>query len=136
MQKVGTCSVVYESDVETLVFPWGTIKLLSEPVLTGTRSFTFGTVVVEPGDGHARHNHPDADEVIFVLDGIGEQMLDDLPAVVIRPGASIYIPRGVWHSTLNTGEKPLRLIIVYAPVGEENVLRALQECTVQPPEGP
>ena len=133
MEKIGSCTIAYGHDVETLAFDWGNIKLLSEPDVTGGQTMTFGMVVVAPGKGHARHNHPNADEVIFVISGEAEQMLDDEPPVMIRPGASVYIPRGVYHSTLNTGWEPLRLIVVYAPAGEENVLRALPDVTLLPP---
>ncbi len=133
MEKIGSCTIAYGNDVETLSFDWGNIKLLSEPDVTGGQTMTFGMVVVEPGKGHARHNHPNADEVIFVISGEADQMLDDQPPVPIRPGASVYIPRGVYHSTLNTGWEPLRLIVVYAPAGEEEVLRALPDVTLVPP---
>ena len=132
MEKIGSCTIAYGNDVETLAFDWGNIKLLSEPDVTGGQTMTFGMVVVEPGKGHARHNHPNADEVIFVISGEADQMLDDQPPVPIRPGASVYIPRGVYHSTLNTGWEPLRLIVVYAPAGEEEVLRALPDVTLVP----
>lgn len=125
MEKVGSCTIVYGGDIETLSFDWGDIKLLSEPSVTGSETMTVGMVVVAPGKGHARHNHPNADEVIFVISGEAEQMLDDEDPVPIRPGASIYIPRGVFHSTLNTGWEPLRLLVIYAPAGEETVLRSL-----------
>ena len=54
------------------------------------------------------------------------------PAVTIRPGAMIYIPRGVFHSTLNTGWEPLRFAVVYAPAGTEKVLRELPDVRVVP----
>lgn len=133
MEKIGTCTVVYGEDVETLSFAWGDLKLLSEPNLTGGQTMTFGMVVLAPGKGHTRHNHPNADEVIFVISGEGEQMLDDQPPITVRAGASIYIPRGVYHGTVNTGWEPLRLIVVYAPAGEEEVLRALPDVNILPP---
>ena len=133
MEKIGSCTIAYGSDVETLSFDWGNIKLLSEPKVTGGQMMTFGMVVLAPGKGHVRHNHPNADEVIFVISGEGEQMLDDQPPVMVRPGASIYIPRGVYHGTINTGWEPLRLIVVYAPAGEETILRALPDATILPP---
>ena len=34
-------------------------------------------VVLLPGQGHERHNHPDADEILYVLAGAGDQMVDD-----------------------------------------------------------
>jgi oxalate decarboxylase/phosphoglucose isomerase-like protein (cupin superfamily) len=132
MQKIGTGYVVYGHDVETLSFDWGNVKLLSTPAVAGGNTMTFGMVVLEPGKGHSRHNHPDADEILFIISGEGEQMLDDHEPVRVRPGASIYVPRGVYHSTLNTGWEPLRFVVVYAPAGTEKVLRELPDVTIVP----
>lgn len=132
MAKVGTCHVVYGDEVETLKFDWGNIKMLSTPDEAGGQTMTFGMVVLQPGKGHARHNHPDADEIIFFMSGEGEQMLDDQPPVKVRPGASVYVPRGAYHSTMNTGWEPLRFVVVYSPGGNEKVLKADPEVTILP----
>ncbi len=132
MQKIGACHIVYGHDVETLAFDWGNVKLMSTPTTAGGPTMTFGMVVLEPGKGHSRHDHPNADEILFIISGEGEQMLDDKPAVPIRPGACIYIPRGVFHSTLNTGWEPLRFAVVYAPAGTEKVLRELPDVRIVP----
>jgi oxalate decarboxylase/phosphoglucose isomerase-like protein (cupin superfamily) len=132
MHRIGSCAVVYGEDVETLAFDWGKVKLLSTPDHAGGDTMTFGTVVLEPGQGHDRHNHPDADEILFIVGGEGEQMLDDEDPVSVGPGAMIYVPRGVYHSTMNNGDEPLRFIVVYAPAGTEKVLRALPGVRVLP----
>ena len=77
MGKLGSCYIVYGNDVESLAFDWGTVKLFSESEVTGTERMSFGMVVLASGEG--------------------EQMLGDEPAVRVRPGASIYIPQGVFH---------------------------------------
>ena len=64
------------NDVETLVFDWGSIKWLSEPKVTDTDRFTAGVVVLEPGKGHERHNHPGVEEILYVISGTGEQMVE------------------------------------------------------------
>ena len=43
--------LVRPSDVETMVFDWGTIKWMSEPRVTHTSGFTLGVVLLEPGKG-------------------------------------------------------------------------------------
>jgi oxalate decarboxylase/phosphoglucose isomerase-like protein (cupin superfamily) len=133
MQRSGRGYVVYGDDVESLVFEWGTLKFLSEPAVTGAQRFSFGMVILAPGKGHERHNHPGVDEIIFVVSGEGDQMIDDQPPIRVRPGASIYIPADVYHSTVNTGWEPLRLLVVYAPAGPERLLRDLPGCTVLAP---
>jgi oxalate decarboxylase/phosphoglucose isomerase-like protein (cupin superfamily) len=132
MTQIGSCYIVYGDEVETLSYDWGNVKILSDPRVTGAGRFSFGMVVLAPGKGHERHNHPEADEIIFVMSGEGEQMLDDQPPVRVRPGASIYIPQGVYHGTVNTGWEPLRLLIVYAPTGPEQVLREIPGVKIVP----
>lgn len=123
MQQLGRGSIVYGEDVDTLDFDWGRIKFLSEPAVTGAERFSFGMVVLAPGKGHTRHNHPGCEEIIFVMSGEGEQMVADQPPVQVRAGASIYIPADIFHSTVNTGWEPLRLLVVYSPAGPERLLR-------------
>lgn len=133
MNHVGSGSIVYGDDVESIVFDWGVVKILSEPATTDAERFSFGMVVLAPGKGHERHNHPGAEEIIYVMSGEGEQMVDDQPPVHVHAGASIYIPADVYHSTLNTGWEPLRLLIVYAPAGPERLLREIPGARVLDP---
>jgi oxalate decarboxylase/phosphoglucose isomerase-like protein (cupin superfamily) len=133
MQHVGAGYVTMEADVETIVFDWGTARFLSEPAVTGAQRHSFGVTEVLPGGGHERHNHPGAEEIIYVLSGEGEQMIDDQPPVKVGPGSCIFIPDSIYHSTLNTGSTPLRLVIVYSPTGPERVLREIPGSRVLPP---
>lgn len=123
MQKMNDCTITYQQDVDSLVFDWGTIHMLSEARVTGAQSISFGAVALEPGKGHVRHNHPTADEIIYVLAGEGTQMLDDHEPVPVKPGACIWIPMGIYHSTVNTGAGVLQLLVAYVPAGAEQVLR-------------
>jgi oxalate decarboxylase/phosphoglucose isomerase-like protein (cupin superfamily) len=133
MQQSGSGWVVYGDDVEAVAFDWGVVKFLSEPIVTGAERFSFGMVVLAPGKGHARHNHPGAEEIIYVLSGEGQQMVDDQPPITVRAGASIYIPADVYHSTLNTSWEPMRLLVAYAPAGPERLLRDIPGSRVIPP---
>jgi oxalate decarboxylase/phosphoglucose isomerase-like protein (cupin superfamily) len=134
MQKIGQGYVVYGEDVEALQFDWGTLKMHNEPAVTGSQRFSSGVVIVNPGMGHARHNHPGCDEIIYVISGEIEQMIDDQPPVRLHQGASIFIPADVYHATLNVGWKPAELFIIYSPPGPERFFRTLPGCKVTPPE--
>jgi oxalate decarboxylase/phosphoglucose isomerase-like protein (cupin superfamily) len=133
-RKIGTCFIATEQDVDKLEFDWGVIHMLAHEKITGGKTFSFGHVVLQPGQGHVRHNHPTADEVIYVLSGTADQMLDDQPAVPVKPGDCIWIPEGVYHSTINTGTDPVHLIVVYAPAGAEQVLWQDPTVRVTPPK--
>ncbi|MCC6629632.1 MAG: cupin domain-containing protein [Chloroflexi bacterium] len=128
---------VEPNDVETQVFDWGTIKWLSEPRVTNAQQFSAGVVLLAPGKGHTRHNHPGVEEILYVVSGQGMQMVEDeLGQPVRRPviaGMMVHIPADVFHETINTGWEPLKLIAVYAPHGPEAQLRSMEGTVVLPP---
>ena len=101
MKKIGSCFVTRNEDVDRLTFDWGKINFLSEEKVTGGKSFSFGLVELEEGKGHIRHNHPTADEVIYVVEGEGDQMLDDQETVRVKAGDCIWIPLGVYLSLIH-----------------------------------
>ena len=120
-------STVDSSKLETQTFDWGVIKWLVSPDLNPGANITFGQVVLLPGEGHTRHNHPTSEEILYVLSGTGEQMVDDEVAFTVRAGDTIYIPTAIYHSTVNTGWEPLVLLAIYNPGGAERELRNLPD---------
>jgi len=122
--------------VETQVFDWGRIQWLSEPRVTGARSITAGVVTLDPGHGHQRHNHPGVEEVLYVLEGEGMQMVDlgVEERRTVRAGMMIHIPADIYHETINTGDRPMKLLAVYSPPGPEALLRSLSGCRIEPPQ--
>jgi oxalate decarboxylase/phosphoglucose isomerase-like protein (cupin superfamily) len=115
-------------DLPTFSFGWGVIKpLVSQDNVEETPDVSLMHVVLLPGQGHERHNHPDADEVLYVLAGAGDQMVDDGEPFPVRPGQAIWIPKGQFHSTVNTGWEPMAILAIYAPAGAEQVLKTLPD---------
>jgi oxalate decarboxylase/phosphoglucose isomerase-like protein (cupin superfamily) len=39
----------------------------------------------------------------------------------------VFVPESRFHSTLNTGSKPMQLFVVYSPAGPERLLRELPD---------
>jgi oxalate decarboxylase/phosphoglucose isomerase-like protein (cupin superfamily) len=108
----------------TMGFDWGVIK----PLVAGdSPNVSLMHVVLQPGQGHERHNHPDADEILYVLSGTGDQMVDDEQTFEVRSGHTVWIPRGAFHSTRNTGWEPMALLAIYAPGGAEEALKTLPD---------
>ena len=117
-------------DVQTRVFDWGTIKWLVTPHLDEGAGLTTGEVIIYPGQGHAPHQHPGEEEVIYVISGKGSQTVGDGEAFDIAEGDAIYIPRDTLHSTYNTTWSPLRLVVVYTPGGAETGLDGLPDARI------
>jgi len=123
-------SAIEPADLPTQTFEWGQIKWFVSPDLTADTSLTFGEVILMPGKGHDRHDHPGSEEVLYVLSGSGEQTIDGVNSgepFAFGPGDTVHIPAGTFHSTLNTGWEPMRLLAVYNPGGAEEALTGLPD---------
>jgi oxalate decarboxylase/phosphoglucose isomerase-like protein (cupin superfamily) len=131
--KEPTMAAINLESVPTHSFDWGVIKWMVSPDQTPGAKITFGEVVLLPGQGHIRHNHPHSEEILYVLSGSGEQMVDDKPSFAVRAGDTIYIPTAIFHSTVNTSWEPLRLLALYNPGGAERALIDLPDYRSTPP---
>jgi oxalate decarboxylase/phosphoglucose isomerase-like protein (cupin superfamily) len=116
--------LVDPATLPTMTFDWGVIK----PLVSGdTATVSMMHVILLPGKGHERHNHPESDEILYILAGEGDQMVDDSETKRVRPGDTVFIPKGAFHSTLNTGYEPMVILAIYAPAGAEEVLKTLPD---------
>jgi oxalate decarboxylase/phosphoglucose isomerase-like protein (cupin superfamily) len=116
--------LVDTATLPTMTFDWGVIK----PLVSGdSEAVSMMHVILLPGKGHDRHNHPNSDEILYILAGEGDQMVDDREPFRVRPGQTVFIPKGAFHSTLNTGYEPMVILAIYAPAGAEEVLKELPD---------
>ena len=118
---------VEPDSLPTVTFGWGMTKWLVEPATTAGAKLTLGEVVVLPGQGHGRHNHPGSEEILYFLSGEGEQVIDDGEPFRVVAGDTVYIAEGVFHSTMNTGWEPMRALALYNPAGPEADLASLPD---------
>ena len=127
---------VYPADVDGFGFDWGRLALTVGPEVNGAQRFSGGVVDLPPVQGHTRHNHPGAEEIIYVISGHGEQMVEDPDGNPVTqqvgPGCTIFVPESRFHSTRNTGTGPMQLFVVYSPAGPELVLRDLPDFRIIP----
>jgi oxalate decarboxylase/phosphoglucose isomerase-like protein (cupin superfamily) len=116
--------------VPTQTFDWGAIKWFVTPDSVEGAGLTFGEVVLMPGRGHDRHNHPESEEILYVLSGKGEQMLEHGDRDMwfpVKAGDTIYVRQAQYHSTVNRGWEPMRLLALYNPGGAEKALAGLPD---------
>jgi oxalate decarboxylase/phosphoglucose isomerase-like protein (cupin superfamily) len=129
-----TVKPVDTHSLPTQTFDWGAIKWFVTPGITEGATITFGEVILLPGQGHDRHNHPQSEEILYILSGEGLQMLNDEEPFPVRAGDTIYVPTAAFHSTLNTGWAPMRILAIYNPGGPEKDLEDLPDFA-EIPEG-
>ncbi len=128
--------VVAPDGVETIMAEWVTAKVMCDPRVNAVHGMSAVSLFFEPGQGHARHNHPESEQFIFVISGQGEHTTEDEHGnrIVekISAGSLACIPRGAHHSTFNTGWEPMRILAVYSPPGPETFMRESAEFRVLP----
>ena len=128
--------VVAPDEVETIMADWVTAKVMCDPRVNSVHGMSAVSLYLEPGQGHARHNHPESEQFIFVISGQGEHMTEDErgnPVVEkVSAGGLVCIPKGAYHSTFNTGWEPMRILAVYSPPGPETFMRESVEFRVLP----
>ena len=129
----------YPGDVDAFGFDWGHLSVTLGPQVNGAKQFSAAVVSVPPGQGHARHNHPGSEEIIFILEGEGEQMVEDEAGrphtETVRAGCSVFIPESRFHSTLNTGSSEMKIFVVYSPAGPEELLKEMPDFRLIPAGG-
>ena len=112
--------VLAPSQGEHLIRNAGSILIKVDPS-RGSKSIALGTQQVPISAGIRVHQHHEADEVLFVLEGSGVGILGD-ERIPIEKGSAIYVPRDAWHGVENP-ESELLLLWVVAPPGLEAFFR-------------
>jgi mannose-6-phosphate isomerase-like protein (cupin superfamily) len=65
--------------------------------------------------------HPNTDQFLRLESGVGRCVMGPAKDQLdfqqdVQDNWSIQVPAGAWHDVINTGDKPMRLYVVYAPV--------------------
>jgi quercetin dioxygenase-like cupin family protein len=104
-------AVIPLADVPPIELPGGS---WSRVLLTGDRvgsATALGYSSFAPGTATALLSHA-TEELAYVLSGVGELRLD-AAAVPYAAGSALYIPAGVWHAVVNTGNEPVTMVFAF-----------------------
>ena len=70
--------------------------------------------ILPPGCSVTPHRHSRLEEVYYILSGRGRMTVGDEQQEV-GPGDAVFIPRGNRHTLENTGDEPIRLLLICGP---------------------
>jgi len=70
--------------------------------------------MLPPGCAVTPHHHRDLEEIYYIVSGEGLMTVGENSREV-HAGDAVYIPRGHRHSLKNTGNEPIKLILVCGP---------------------
>ena len=71
-------------------------------------------MTIPPGGEIGEEVHPDTDQILTFVSGVGEAQIDGEKQEVAQ-GDLVAVPAGAKHNFLNTGPNPLVLYTVYGP---------------------
>ena len=84
------------------------------PENTAAKNLTVGYGTFPPGSAPPGHIHPTQEEVIYIISGYGAIVTPD-ETVALKPGTAVYIPVGLFHSTVSHGPGPLEMVTSFSP---------------------
>jgi quercetin dioxygenase-like cupin family protein len=116
-------------DGERMFNSSGEVAIKVDPT-RGSNDLSLGTQLVPPGVGIPRHVQAYWDEVIYVLDGGGIVTLND-ERMPLQKGATIFVPKGVWHGFENS-DSELFILWATTPTGQEEFFRAISSPPSEP----
>ena len=111
MGRLGGVRVIPLEDVPPIELPGGS---WSRVILTGERvgsESALGFSSFAPHTATAMLSHQ-TEELAYVLSGTGELRMDD-GAVAYGSGSALYVPAGVWHAVVNTGDEPVIMVFTF-----------------------
>jgi len=64
--------------------------------------------------------HPHVDQFLRIESGVGLVRMGNSQDKLnyqmnVCPGYAVFVPAGVWHNLINTGNRPIKLFSIYAP---------------------
>ncbi|MEK3885549.1 cupin domain-containing protein [Paenibacillus sp. PL2-23] len=82
--------------------------------------FQVTLMSIPPGDDIGLEVHPTTDQFIRIEDGEGLVQMGDGPdsldfQAMAYDDFAVMIPAGKWHNITNTGDRPLKVYVIYAP---------------------
>jgi quercetin dioxygenase-like cupin family protein/ligand-binding sensor protein len=100
-------------------FDWGRIEWLYEPQTEDTSNLiSIGLQTILPGKMQTQHIHHGDEQVLYVLSGTGRQAINGRESLK-SSGSIFHIVAGSVHETENTGDAPLRELIISIPANHE-----------------
>lgn len=111
----------------------GDIRVTLSPKTVGCTSGFGGVMTLEAGDHVTEHYHPYSEEFLHVISGRLEMTLDG-EKVALGPGDSLYVPIGVRHRLVNTGDTTANCAFHLSPLAPRPELGHVDTEEAQRPE--
>lgn len=69
---------------------------------------------IAPGEEIGEETHPNTDQILFLVEGEGQAILEGESSDFKKKDV-VFVPAGIKHNFVNTGDEALKLYTVYSP---------------------
>lgn len=107
---------VSSSDVPTLTERGGEIKIMISPKTVDKPGFILGLSTLAPDEVVNNHIHDYSHEAFYVLQGQGNIIFADGEIISFGVGDSVFVPKGMPHRIINTGDTKMKVIFTATPL--------------------
>jgi quercetin dioxygenase-like cupin family protein len=108
-------NLIKEEEIETLDMPGRKLKWLFRSGDGIAKHCSMNVVSIAPGETvHPAHAHPEGEELIYVVSGAGQVLVDGRVGRLAE-GTAVLFSQGSIHMVRNDGGVPLKLACFFAP---------------------
>jgi quercetin dioxygenase-like cupin family protein len=115
-------AVMRPAEIPSEDYAWGKLQWLTSKKANGARELTLGHTVVEAGGRNPLHRHPNCEEVLYVMAGEIEHVIEGAPNVRMKSGEAILIPRNAKHQAINIGKGSAELLVAFSSAERETII--------------
>ncbi len=114
--------VIRKEEAELTKTEWGSLQWMAGSH-TPAYGMTLGRVTFKPGMGNPTHQHPECEEILYVIEGEIEHTLPEGGVAVLKVGDAILIPRGEYHKAKNIGQSDAVVVVAFNSEQRSTVTR-------------
>jgi quercetin dioxygenase-like cupin family protein len=103
--------VMTKPDQEGLI-----VKNIINRDVAGARRIILLSSELPPGKVHLLHRHPNAEQIMYVLEGAC-LVLSEERVMRLSEGDAVFIAQGEWHGVRNESDRPVVTLVIYAGAG-------------------
>jgi quercetin dioxygenase-like cupin family protein len=103
--------VMTKSDQEGLI-----VRNVVNKTNIGGRKIILLSSEIPSGKVHLLHRHPNAEQIMYVLQGSCLALSEGEP-VRLKEGDAVFIAQGEWHGVRNDTDRPAVTLVIYAGAG-------------------
>jgi mannose-6-phosphate isomerase-like protein (cupin superfamily) len=110
------------SEAKVLDLPGRKVNVLIGSDKLKSERMTVGLTEIPPETDMAPHVHLDKEEIIFIIDGYGEAVVDG-SVEKLEPNTAVLFPMGLTHVIKNKGCNPMKFVFMFNPINDFSAVK-------------